>query len=223
MKNEYFSLKWVLSFLFVALFSTPSFSQEKIVQVGAGEYLTTYRTNLGNLYVTRWGGPIPSLHNYGLSNVIDVDGAQYTNVALTASGNVYVVGVSAAGSPYTTLVPTDNLGNPFVNNSKVYGFYQSYLTLRNGTVWYWGTDDVLFMNNGAAVPRPIQLIQPAGKTMVKLSPASSTTFAGSAMVIGLASDGTVWQWNRNSRSPSQVTFPGNIAKDVILLGHMWFQ
>ncbi|MBX2888701.1 MAG: hypothetical protein KF829_08645, partial [Ferruginibacter sp.] len=221
MKNYYFLLKGLLCFLFLGLFSSALHAQEKIIQVGAGEYLTTYRTNLGNLYVTRWGGGArPILHNYGLTNVIDVDGAQYSNVCLTAAGNVYVVGVTVSGSPYTTLVPTDNLGNPFKNNSKVYGFYQSYLTLRNGTVWYWGTDDVLNMNNGSAVPAPIQLIQPAGKTMVKLVPASSTTFAGSATLWGLASDGTVWQWNRNSRSPSQVNFPGNIARDITMIGPM---
>lgn len=222
MKNPFQRLG-ISILIFLLFFFQNTSTAQQIKKVGAGEYLTTYLTTDGRLYVSAWTSTIPVLRDFGLSNIIDVDGAQYTNVALSGSGNVYVVGVTQSAVPYANLVPIDYLGNPFTNNSKVYGLYQSYLTLRNGTVWYWGTDDVLNMNNGEVVNAPIQLTQPAGKVITKLVPASSTTFAGSAVLWGLATDGTVWQWDRTHSIPFQVTFPGNnIAVDIAMIGPMAF-
>ncbi|HRN80028.1 MAG TPA: PKD domain-containing protein, partial [Ferruginibacter sp.] len=204
--------------LFQLLFTTSAAWAQEIVQVGVGEYFTSYRTSNGKLYAFKWGSSAPVIHEFPLNNVIDVDGAQYTNVALTADGKVYVVGLSGSVNAYANLVPTDNQGNPFIGNSKVYGFYQCYLTLRDGNVWYWGIGDILNKNGGNNITFPIQLQQPPGKTMVKLEMGSPTMFGSLTNVWGLASDGTVWQWNRSSNNPVQVTFPGNVAQDICIVG-----
>ncbi len=205
---------------FASMFCVSTLQAQKIVQVGAGEYFTSYRTDNGSLFATKWGNNnTPAIYNTGLSNVVDVEGAQYTNVALTADGSVYVIGVSSSVNAYANLVATDNLGNPFKGNTKVYGMYQCYLSLRNGTVWYWGVGDVLNMRSGANITAPIQLTQPAGKTIVKLVNASATTFGSLTYLWGLASDGTVWQWDRTHPTPFQVTFAGgSIAQDIAMVG-----
>ncbi|HRO06075.1 MAG TPA: PKD domain-containing protein [Ferruginibacter sp.] len=203
---------------FQLLFTTSVAWAQEIVQVGVGEYFTSYRTSNGKLYGFKWGSSAPVIHEFPLNNVIDVDGAQYTNVALTADGKVYVVGLSGSVNAYANLVPTDNQGNPFTGNSKVYGFYQCYLTLRDGNVWYWGIGDILNKNGGNNITFPIQLQQPPGKTMVKLEMGSPTMFGTLTNLWGLASDGTVWQWNRSSNNPVQVTFPGNVAQDICIVG-----
>lgn len=220
MKNTRAFRGWLAAIFFLAL-SLPSFSQQ-ITKVATGEYLTTYLTSQGRVHGAVWTSTVPVMRDYGISNVVDIDGAQYTNVALTSSGQVYVLGVTGSVSPYANLVATDNRGNPFVGNTKVYGFYQCYLSLRNGTVWYWGIGDVLNYNNGQNITAPVQLVQPPGKTMVKLVPASSTSFGSLTWLWGLASDGTVWEWNRNNRAPRQITFPGNIAEDIAIVGPMAF-
>jgi len=56
------------------------------------------------------------------------------NIARQGDGKVYVVGYNL-GTPFTTLVDKDSLGRPFTDVAKVYGWYQSYLAIRNdGTV-----------------------------------------------------------------------------------------
>ena len=111
--------------IFFLLFISKSLYSQEVVQIGAGEYFTSYRTDDGNLYATKWGhGNVAALYNVGLTKVVDVDGAQYTNVALTADGSVYIVGIPNSSGLNVSLVATDNLGNAFKGNSKVYGFYQ---------------------------------------------------------------------------------------------------
>ena len=87
-----------------------------------------------------------------------------------------------------------------------------------GNVWYWGSGDILNINGGATIPAPRQLVQPAGKAMVKLVPVSATAFGNLTFVWGLASDGTVWQWDRTHSTPFQVTFAGNVAQDITMVG-----
>ena len=119
---------FLLTLFFCSLFTGATTQAQKILQVGAGEYFTSFRADNGRLYSTKWSSQNPFIYDVGIANVTDVDGAQYTNVALTSDGSVYVVGLNAGVNDYATLVPTDNLGNPFKGNTKVYGFYQCYLS-----------------------------------------------------------------------------------------------
>ncbi|RYZ49292.1 MAG: hypothetical protein EOP49_16605, partial [Sphingobacteriales bacterium] len=220
MKN---SLKVFGISILIFLFTCSEFATaQKIIKVGAGEYFTSYLTNTGRLHAAVWTSTVPTMRDYGISNVVDVQGAQYTNIALTASGNVYIVGTANSVNPFANLVATDNQGQPFTGNTKVYGLFQSYLSIRNGSVWYWGIGDPLNFNNGQSINAPINLPQPAGKTMVKLVPASATSFGSLTWVWGLASDGTVWQWDRSNHTPIQVNFPGGVAQDIAIVGPMAF-
>lgn len=209
--------------ILIFLFTCTEFANaQQIIKVGAGEYFTSYLTNTGRLHAAVWTSTVPTMRDYGISNVVDVQGAQYTNIALTASGNVYIVGTANSVNPFANLVATDNQGQPFTGNTKVYGLFQSYLSIRNGAVWYWGNGDPLNFNNGENITLPMKLPQPSGKTMIKLVPASATAFGSLTWVWGLASDGTVWQWDRSNHNPIQVNFPGNIAQDIAIVGPMAF-
>ncbi len=220
--SKFFSARFLITAFFLFLFLQAELFAQQIVEVGVGEYFTTFRTDDGKLFTTKWGNSIPALYDYGLRDVIDVDGAQYTNVALTASGEVYVVGMHQTVNPYANLIATDYLGNPFLENTNVYGLYGCYFSLRNGNVWYWGINDVLNKNGGADIIAPIQLVQPAGKTIVKLVTASPTTFNDFTKVLGLASDGTVWEWNRSQNNPVEIDFPGSVAEDIASVAHFAF-
>jgi hypothetical protein len=148
-----------------------------------------------------------------LSNIVDADGAQYTTIARNSAGQVYVI---SGKTP--TLVDVDINNNPFTGTSKVYGFFKTYLAIKSGNVWFWG-DDIFGQNGGVTVPKPKQLTQPAGKTIVKLVVSSGTSFNAQTLVMALASDGTVWKWNNASTNPQQIIFPGT-ARDIAAVGVM---
>ncbi len=176
---------------------------QTLVQVGAGEYSTVYRASNGHVYGTKWGGGTPSVFDFGLINVTDVYGAQYTSIAVNSSGQVYVLGVNSnTGVASADLIPTDNLGNAFTGNTKVYALFKTYFSLRNGTIWTWG-EDIMNINGGAVMPTPRQLTQPSGKTFTKLALIRYST----ASVLALASDGTVYKYEGTS-TPTQVNVSG---------------
>ncbi len=204
--------KYILSILL--LISSYCYSQS-IVQVGCGEYFTGYRGSNGHVYNTQWINNTPQLVDFGLTGITDLDGAQYTGGCVGAGGIVYTLSNVAA------LVPTDTLGNPFTGNSKYYGWFTWNISLKsNGTVWMWGYNQTgsganflgINSHENNPVVKPFQLGQPSGKTLVKL------VFVrfGTPTIYGLASDGTVWQW-QNSITPTQVTFTG-VASDIGAIG-----
>lgn len=198
--------------------SDPTPTAEKIIAVGMGEYYTTYLTNHKKLYRVVWKNNVPVFEDTGLQNIIDVDGAQYTNIALDNNGVAYVIG----GNGITTYA-TDNFGNP-LNAVKVYGLYQSYLAINSsGEILYWskstGVNDFLNQQGGNGDTLPTRLNKPLGKTFVKLamgSPAPVGTTVSSAKLFGLATDGTVWQWDRTRTTPIQVTGFVGPAVDVAM-------
>ncbi|RYE19644.1 MAG: hypothetical protein EOP51_19475 [Sphingobacteriales bacterium] len=182
---------------------------QKIVQVGAGEYLTTYLTNEGKLFVTCWKNGKYQLAKLPVDSVKAVDGAQYTNVALDSNGAVYVVGIHPNGVPYAKHVAVDEDGKPFTGNSKVYGWFQGYLTLKNGQVYTWG-EDLLKLNSGVQITTPRALPLPAGKTFKKLVPLTM----GEPCIVALATDGSVWKYAKSRTAPEKVKLPAaarNIA------------
>ncbi len=198
------------SCLFAALVFSNVVTAQKILQVGAGEYFTSYRTTDGKLFATKWSGTTPAPYDVGLSNVVDVDGAQYTNIALTGTGEVYIVGTNGSVA-FVTPVRTDYMGNEFTGNSKVYGWFKAYLTLKEGSIWMWG-EDKLNINDSVPIPAPTPLVQPAGKTFIKLAVSTQ----GQASILALASDGTVWKY-AGSATPVQLNFPGT-ARNITAVG-----
>jgi hypothetical protein len=96
----------------------------------------------------------------------------------------------------------------------------------DGTVWAWGdnknqqlgVDGISYTNTPIQVPGVTDVTQIASN--------------GSADAYVLESDGTVWRWGRDSASPSQFPFPGDVAAispdqlfgDVLLIlddGTVW--
>ena len=143
---------------------------KNILKVGCGEYFTSYLTDENKIYATLWNGSTGSnqFTPFALSNIVDVDGAQYTNICRSSTGNVYVIGKALVGGGASiTNYPTDAFGRPFTGNSKAYGWYQSFLTIRNDSIYYFGNDQ-LNIHGGVAITAPIRLNQPAGKKVVKL-------------------------------------------------------
>jgi hypothetical protein len=76
-------------------------------------------------------------------------------------------------------------------------------------------EDVLLQYGGAAQNTPRKLVQPSGKTIIKTA-AYATTSLTDAFLWALASDGTVWQWDRSNTTPFQVTGWGtsNNARNI---------
>lgn len=186
----------------------------KIIKVGAGEYCTSYVTNQGKVLLVDYNDSKLryEIKDLGLSDIVDIDGAQYTNIVMNKDGGVFIVGFRQANGKLVNTVPTDSTGAAFVGNSKVYGWWQSYLTLRNGKIWMWGLNDFLNINGGAAIAKPRQLTQPTGKTFTKLVMHKTNV----NIVMALASDGTVWQYRSDTVGPVKVNFTG-VARDIASL------
>ncbi len=198
--------------VFAAKVSPAQPGSQKIVQVGAGEYLTTYRTDQGKLFLTCWRANKYQLTKLPVERVMAVDGAQYTNIALDSSGAVYIIGIHPNGVPYAKVVPIDDKGDPFTGNSNVYGWFQVYLTLKNGAVFTWG-EDLLKLNDGLKIGAPKALSSPVGKIIKKLVPLTM----GEPCLIALATDGSVWKYAKGKLKPERVKLPAP-ARDIAGVG-----
>lgn len=171
----------------------------KIVQIGAGEYVTTYLTEDGKLFVTAFKENKYQPVQYNLKGIMAVDGAQYTNIALDSNGKVYIVGIYQNGVPYVKQVKFDAQGKDFSGNTKVYGWYQTYVSIRKDGLFIWG-EDALLMNGGKPILAPISLPSPPGKQIKKIV----TLTMGEPSLLALATDGTVWIYKKKTSLPVKV-------------------
>ncbi len=202
-------------FYFILLFGKISYGQT-MLDVATGEYSTHYVKSDGTVWVTYntlydeiW--TITRISD--LNKIISADGGQYTSVFLDSAGNVYSCpGQSTASKAYKT----DYNGNVFTGVSKVYAMWGMIVAIKAGEVWYWSftnhgiaaqEDMLLQFSSSLATPvtKPRKLIQPPGKTMVKCVFGSGISPYGGARLWGLASDGTLWQWDQGHTTPFQVT------------------
>lgn len=203
---------------------------EYITKVGVGEYFTSYLTNKGKIYATLFNGAINTWTDMGLTNVTDVDGAQYTNIALNSSGSVYIItkagngGFGSGGGVYTAMVGNDENGAAFTNNINVYGWFQTWLSIRNpgGTLWYWGDDSQSYGSlnlTGSNITAPKQLTQPTGRVISKVV----TGDQDEKSFIVLCTDGSVWKYKRGDAGvPTQLTGISSVI-DIGAIGRAcWF-
>ena len=149
---------------------------------------------------------------YRLDNITEVQGAQYTNIALNDSGQVFIVGLRKNGLPYANQVDTTADGKPFNAVDKIYGWYQTYLALKKGKILIWG-EDLLKINEDKKIPSPIVLSSPAGISFKKLVPVTMDKPA----ILALAEDGTVWIYKQWEKLPERVKING-AARDIAGVG-----
>ncbi len=188
-------------------------AQEKeIIKVGAGEYFTTYLTSDKKLFATAFTGNRYAISKVPVNGIVDVDGAQYTNIALDTAGRVYITGIHKNGVLYAKQVKEDEGGNTFEGNEKVYGWYQGYLTIKSGELWMWG-QDLLMMNKGVDIPAPRKLLNPKGKLIKKIVPMTS----GEHSLLALATDGSVWIYKKGKPAPVKAPV-AQAARDIAGVG-----
>lgn len=193
----------------------------KLVDIGTGEYVTVYKKQNGEIYTVPGndglGYTITKVNS--IPAVTELDGGQYHATALTANGvySIHVNNISA--TTYATHYPTDNLSNPF-NPESIYSIGRCIVALQAGQVYYWSVQDnhdILNQFGGSVSNVPRLLTQVPGKTIVKIVAGANfpTTYA---LLLGLASDGTVWRWSTSNTTPVQVTggWSGTI-KDIALM------
>ena len=109
---------------------------------------------------------------------------------------------------------TDTTGAPFNGNKSIYGYFFTYLSIRNdGSIWYWGGDDYHFYSSsGVNINRPVRLHAPSGVQFTKLAPGNT--------LLALASNGDVYAWSMGDSNYTKVTLPG--AASDIAAGHLDF-
>ena len=187
---------------------------KNIIKVGVGEYFTSYLTDENKIYSTQYINGANRFREFPtLSNVIDVDGAQYTNIVLLNDGSVRIIKKAGWGGDSVKTVPYDANGNLFTGNSKIYGWYQAYLTIKNDSVYYWGFD-YLNLNGGNQISAPIKIVQPAGKRIKKIV---VSALEMSKILTLLTTDGTIWQYTAGNPNPVQVNIPQPVL-DVASIG-----
>ncbi len=202
-------------FYFIFFFAKISYGQT-MLDVATGEYSTQYVKSDGTVWVTYntvydqlWTATRVS----NLKNIVAADGGQYTSVFLDSAGNVYSSpGQSTSSKVYTT----DNDSNKFTGVTRVYAMWGMIVAIKSGEVWYWSftnpgvaaQEDMLLQFSSSLstpVPKPRKLIQPPEKTIVKCIFGSGISPYTTAKLWGLASDGTLWQWDQTHTIPFQVT------------------
>ena len=109
---------------------------------------------------------------------------------------------------------TDTTGAPFNGNKAIYGYFFTYLSIRNdGSIWYWGADEYHFYNpSGVNINRPVKLHAPAGVQFTKLAPGNT--------LLALATNGDVYAWSMGDSNYTKVTLP-RPASDIAA-GHLDF-
>lgn len=184
-----------------------------LLAVGMGEYVTSFLKDDGTVKCASQATWPPQMADYGLTDIVGLGGGQYHVAAWDEEGRVFILGNSANYSEVTL----DENDDPFTGNTFVMPVYQCNASIRAGEVWYWGIGDALNQNSGSTITKPIKLTQPPGKTIVKLDATGDTGF-GNVVLWGLASDGTLWQWDRSNTTPFQVTISGKTIKDIAMVG-----
>jgi alpha-tubulin suppressor-like RCC1 family protein len=181
------------------------------------------------------GIPVPVRVPDSLS-FIDVASGLHNSLAVDNHGGVWTWGFNSMGesgmgttdapeSPLPTRIPTDSMGRPFDNVVKVVVWASNksngnIAVKSDGTVWIWGNTAEGMRGDGQygqVNTRPVQVPMPQNKKIVKV--------VASAVIIALASDGTVWTWGGDNRKellgtnmvdythPHQLPLPQK-AKDI---------
>ena len=245
-----FLLPLLLSFLFLSAFAQEGRVVKPKYIVGPGEYQCfIINTATGKLYGVSSnllalgvrgddgtpGIPVRVSTPNDLS-FIDVASGLHNSLAVDQHGEVWTWGSNGSGesgtgttkmpeSPLPVRIPADSLGNPFDKVVQVAvwasGKSNGNIAVKSdGTVWIWGITAEGMRGNGQygqLNTRPVQIKIPQNKKIVKV--------VVGAIVMALASDGTVWTWGGDNRKellgtntadfthPHQVPLPQR-AKDI---------
>jgi len=199
----------VLSFLFFSFFSSVN-AQKVVRKVACTEYWDAYlysdstvRALIFNLETNQNEfDPLP----INGRKAVDVSTGFNVVTILDDSGYVWL----NQGDPFnpgSTRWDTDATGAPFNGNKTIYGYFYTYLSIRNdGSIWYWGGDDYQFYSsNGTSIDHPVRLHTPPGVQFTKLAPGNT--------LLALATNGDVYAWSTGDSNYVKVTLPGP-ASDI---------
>lgn len=179
---------------------------KKIIQVGCGEYQTTYLHSDGTVHAWLYSSNY-FYGDFGLTGVIEDIGAQYDNIVLLNDGTTRRIRKANDGSASVITIPIDTFGRAFNFVQHVYGFWQSYLFIAHDSVYYLGlgnnlTYGSLGLGGGAILTKPMPIGQPAGRKVVKLVTLEQAA-GGMDPILELCDDGTVWTVPYGSTTPVQ--------------------
>lgn len=201
---------------------TPPVPTNPLAEVATGEYAIGFVNQSGDVYT-------PVGNDLGYSNVkvgnlakiIQTEGGQYN----TLFRDVDKIPYSLIGNSSTAVAYDQDVDNQPFTCDYVHGLYKNVLALKDGELWYWCTnhpgnyapEDIL--NQGYSGVKPKKLIQPAGKILTKVVSGSATTYGALTYALCLASDGTIWRWDRSNTTPIQVTggWTGKV-RDIAVVG-----
>lgn len=175
-----------------------------VLNVGCGEYgRYPLRQSDGLVYVDYFD-PVKHIVSLIPANApgetfLVVAGALYSAVGVSNAGNAWIFN---QGSNSATKIPTDANGNSFTGNTDCAGYFYTYATVRNGQLWYWGSDDMKLFG-GKAIAKPVQLTQPTGVTFVSVKMGN--------IILALSSTGDLWQYDGGNPTPHKVALPGAVT------------
>jgi uncharacterized repeat protein (TIGR01451 family) len=154
----------------------------------------------GDYTGTNRGTPVQVL---GLSQVVAVSGGVISNLALRSDGTVWTWGTLGNGwnkdpgdPPTGALTKVTGLTGVVAIAS---GYGHSLAMKVDGTVWAWGRNTSGELGDGSASQGSLTAVQVRGLSGVV------AIAAGSVHSLALKTDGTVWEWGSNQRTPVQVS------------------
>lgn len=183
----------------------------QINNIFCGEYSAYYLTDSNTVYTALWNNtkqvtqisPIPGMP----TNIVNGSGGLHNSLFLDNNSNVWTYGDNTYGqqgngSTGTTTDPSQV--KSLTGVTSVVGWMFTNLALKaDGTVWIWGQDSIGIFGGNILTPR--QLSFPSGVMIEKI--------IGGYTLLFLDTQGNVWQWLANTKSPTQVKLPG-AATDI---------
>ncbi|MBN9385215.1 MAG: T9SS type A sorting domain-containing protein [Chitinophagaceae bacterium] len=170
-----------------------------VVKVGCSEYKAAwlYSDGVARSFVYNTTTGHVEFMPYLINGRKAVDISTGFNVITLLDDQGYVW-LGDKGKNTATRWDKDAYGNAFNGNVSIYGYFFTYLSIRNdGSIWYWGGDDYKFY--GGAVAAPVKLHTPAGVKFTKIS-------TGNALM-ALSTTGDVYYWDKGDSNYTKIPLP----------------
>lgn len=172
-----------------------------VKDMACNEYSVAYLASNDTIYMRQWDGGSHVDAVYGLMGTpVSMFGGQYDCPVVDDKGYAYWI-PNSNWPKIAQWIEKDINGNVFNNVKYVAAYLHQWLFIKtDGSLWTWGVDNWSWYN-GATQTAARSLPMPAGGVMFSQVGVSENA------IICLATNGNVYQYNKNDSTPHLVTLP----------------
>jgi alpha-tubulin suppressor-like RCC1 family protein len=172
-----------------------------VKDIACNEYSVAYLASNDTLYMRQWdgGSHVDAIYGF-MGKPVSMFGGQYDCPVVDDKGYAYWV-PNSTWPKIAQWIEKDKDGNVFNNLKYVAAYLHQWMFIKtDGSLWTWGVDNWRWYNN-VTQTTPRSLPMPAGGV------AFSQVGVSENAIICLATNGNVYQYNKNDSTPHLVTLP----------------